>query len=576
MTNRKIEGTEYTIVKKESSNIVHNALVLQGGGALAAYEVGVYGALYFWIKKDLKDRQDRNIFDVIAGTSGGAINGAIIISHVLKRRRQKSSITNSWKGSLRKLFDFWNHISSRPDISNWGPYSLFPEVIVDRSSTVPFLHLPYKWEWPISERTWTSRWDRAHSEDNSIATGEAARRYYSAKEYLYSGAPNVFRRLHPAHDNRFFDESFMPSNIWYQYNNEPLLESIKQHASFPIATSFDSLHEEDKQQPRLLMVSADVQTGAILTFDSYAKGGKGNIRKSEYEDYAKKEEVGRVSAHNERKIVITYNDGIMAEHVMASSSVPIHYDYAHVPIDYSDRSKGSRKFWDGGVLSNTPLRELIQAHENYWNEAKNSQKHEIPDLRVFIANIWSNESEGIPTDRDAVTDRRNNLTYQDKTIHEEKVAYLIRDYIDLANELIKRARISSDELESILKKEGASRHRDGKRRKYGDLLGKKVRIIEVTRIQRRPDVNDISYKWCDYSSDTISKLIQQGFKETVEQLLQKITNRQESPGGQRTALNEFMSEIDKERTDPLLAEEERLTDNQERLMQRAVSHLINP
>jgi NTE family protein len=582
--NRKIEGTENISVTKEKSNTMHNALVLQGGGALAAYEVGVYGALYFWIKKDLKeDQQDRNIFDIIAGTSGGAINGAIIVSHVLKRRKQKSSIADSWKGSLRKLFDFWDHISSSPDISKWGPYSFFPEVIVDRSSVMPFLQLPYRWEWPLSERTWTSRWDSAHSKDNSIATGEAARRYYSAKEYLYSGAPNVFTRLPPAYDNRFFDESFMPTNIWYQYSNELLLESIKQHASFPIATTFESSHQEDKQQPRLLMVSVDVQTGSILTFDSYAKEGKVNIRKSEYKDYAKKEGGGadeeagdEVSAHKGGKIAITYDDGIMAEHVMASSSVPVHYDYAQVPIDYSDWNKGSRKFWDGGVLSNTPLRELIQAHENYWNQVKSGRIHEIPDLKVFIANIWPNESEDIPTDHDAVIDRRNNLTYQDKTIHEEKVAYLIRDYIDLANELIKRARISSDELKTILMKEGASRHRDGKRRKYGDLLEKKVRIIEVTRIQRKPDSNDISYKWCDYSSDTISKLFQQGFKETVEQLLQKITNGQKSTRIQQTALDGFISEIDNERTDPTLAEEERLTDKQARLMQRTISHLIKP
>jgi predicted patatin/cPLA2 family phospholipase len=102
MINRKIGGTGNIIVTKEKGNTTHNALVLQGGGALAAYEVGVYGALYFWIKKDLKeDQQDRNIFDIIAGTSGGAINGAIIVSHVLKRRKQKSSLR---RGCQKVLF----------------------------------------------------------------------------------------------------------------------------------------------------------------------------------------------------------------------------------------------------------------------------------------------------------------------------------------------------------------------------------------------------------------------------------------------------------------------------------------
>ena len=66
-------------------------------------------------------------------------------------------------------------------------------------------------------------------------------------------------------------------------------------------------------------------------------------------------------------IALTYNRGIKLDHVMASASVPVNYDYALVPIDSSDSSKGNRRFWDGGVLSNTPLRELIQAHEDYWN-----------------------------------------------------------------------------------------------------------------------------------------------------------------------------------------------------------------
>jgi hypothetical protein len=73
---------------------------------------------------------------------------------------------------------------------------------------------------------------------------------------------------------------------------------------------------------------------------------------------------------------IEYRQGIMAEHVMASASVPIHYDYALVPIKYDYNKSESelesetrslnnsthRRFWDGGILSNTPLREVIQAH----------------------------------------------------------------------------------------------------------------------------------------------------------------------------------------------------------------------
>jgi NTE family protein len=52
-------------------------LVMQGGGALGAYEAGAFRAFYDWL--DMQTKQDENIFDVIAGTSIGAINASIIV-----------------------------------------------------------------------------------------------------------------------------------------------------------------------------------------------------------------------------------------------------------------------------------------------------------------------------------------------------------------------------------------------------------------------------------------------------------------------------------------------------------------
>ena len=459
------EGSR-SLVNKRNKHRIQRALVFQGGGALAAYEVGAYAALYFWIKKDLlkKNRKgeetyknNNNIFDVIAGTSGGAINASIIVSHILEKRKQKSDIEDSWRGTLKKLLDFWNHISSDPDYNKWGPYSIFGEIVqepflsVSGSSSMPLNY--YRWKWPPDESTWKSRWDKARATDKYIATGESARRYYSAKEYLYTGAENVFRRSATEHDNRFFDDFIVPTNTWYHYDNTPLRKSIERYVAFPIATSsfFEEKEkkEQEKLQPRLLMVSVDVETGAIVTFDSYEKDRDG-VRWSEFEDYTKEQ---KKTNKEDKKIVMRYNKGIHIDHVVASSSVPINYDYAEVDMDYDDVSKGTRKFWDGGLLSNTPLRELIQSHENYWTKV-NHREGSIPDLEVYIANIWpigsrssdssidSNESangngdgnnnNNVPLDQDGVKNRLYDLKFQDKTPHEEKIAYLIRDYIDFA------------------------------------------------------------------------------------------------------------------------------------------------
>ena len=77
-TNVKAVPDDISEVNNQKSQ---RALIFQGGGSLGAYEAGVFHVLYHWIKKDLKENE--NVFDIIAGTSIGAINASIIISHFL-------------------------------------------------------------------------------------------------------------------------------------------------------------------------------------------------------------------------------------------------------------------------------------------------------------------------------------------------------------------------------------------------------------------------------------------------------------------------------------------------------------
>ena len=55
------------------------ALVLQGGGSLGAYESGAYRAIYEYLsRRDIEEgEKGRPTFDIVAGTSIGAINAAI-------------------------------------------------------------------------------------------------------------------------------------------------------------------------------------------------------------------------------------------------------------------------------------------------------------------------------------------------------------------------------------------------------------------------------------------------------------------------------------------------------------------
>lgn len=174
----------------------------------------------------------------------------------------------------------------------------------------------------------------------------------------------------------------------------------------------------------------------------------------------------------------------------------------------------------------------------------------IPDLKVYIVDIWPHK-EDAPSDHDGVANRRYDLTYQEKTPHEEKIAYLIHDYIDLAHDLIRRAKMPQDELDKFLDQTyGQSRHRDGENRTYRQLL-QKVQINDVIRIERNADPNEISYKWCDYSANTITLMIKQGVEDTLQKVADIEKEKNKDPC---IALDNFIKVIDAEKENELLTE----------------------
>src|SRR5215467_10857878 len=97
------------------------ALVLQGGGSLGAYEAGAYQALYERISKTDREKGDGKPFlNIVAGTSIGAINAAIIVSYVVEN--------GTWDGSAQRLNEFWEYLSKEssfdqmPGFTAWWDY----------------------------------------------------------------------------------------------------------------------------------------------------------------------------------------------------------------------------------------------------------------------------------------------------------------------------------------------------------------------------------------------------------------------------------------------------------------------
>jgi NTE family protein len=442
------------------------ALVLQGSVALGAFEAGVFKKLYEMIKT--KDPNwEKRMFDIVIGTSAGAINAAILISHYKQNR--------TWEGSAEKLLEYWkNHLSvPTPSITKNGV------------------------EW---WNEYYELWGKFFDIDNkrNIALEESARRYYSTKYFFTYGVPSVFLPVYPfpQPDSKFLDNNplFPPTNLWLRYSNKPLRDSLghkdlngKKFVKFPLTTSFD--------EPRLLAVSVDVQHGKAVTFDSYSK-------KSAFQSYDQ-------DTRDYEDYIVQYENGIMVEHIMASASFPLFFDYEKVD---------GRNFWDGGILSNTPLRELLQAHRDYWFKEVKAEK--VPDLEVYIINVWPSEEKTVPIDHDGVKDRKNDITHSDKTEYDQKIAALVTDYVNLfkmtkgiaLNHIKSQAqqKLFENDLTEFLEKDAESRKRTGEQRKYKDLIDGRFDLKRVVTIERKDDLNSISNKWADYTSETINTLISEG------------------------------------------------------------------
>ncbi|HEY7571778.1 MAG TPA: patatin-like phospholipase family protein [Nitrososphaeraceae archaeon] len=455
--------------------LIQRALVFQGGGALGAFQAGAFKALYEKLRSDDEKDNSANepLFDIIAGTSIGAINAAILISYVLENK--------TWEGSAKRLEDFWEYISTpTPELSE-------------------------------ALKQWRTEKEKGNA---SVASEEAARRYYSVKEFLKSGVERVFMPVYPPKDDTKFCDS---QNKWLAYNNEPLRKSIERFAKFPISTSFES------GEPRLLVISTDAAEGTTVTFDSYEK--EQGRRETQYGDSILR-----------KPIIIKYNEGIGIKHIMASSCVPEFYVYEDL---------NGRKFWDGGLLSNTPIKELFDAHKSFWERKIGSENLEksfkkirnkehildysnreqeklqrIPDLELYIVNLFNNKESNIdsdvnavPLDLDGVKDRNLDINLSDG--YDAKTDGLISDYVNLIERLISLGdndESIKEKINRILDESIPRRYYTEEYMKNIDLLKNTFKIVKVLQINRKDDVDTVSGKPTDFTSETISKLIQDGYQ----------------------------------------------------------------
>jgi len=295
------------------------------------------------------------------------------------------------------------------------------------------------------------------------------------------------------YDERFYDNSpfnldgtpNLTNNVWHRYSNDSLRRNVEDFTQFPISTTFN--------EPRLLAVSVDVEEGRVITFDSYEK--QGGRRYS-------------VCGDEDSNYTIHYDDGVEIKNIMASACFPVFFDF--VDID-------GHKFWDGGILSNTPLRELLHSHRDYWHKVRGM---EVPELEIYVINVWPTKEKGIPQDYDRVNDRRTDIAFADKTEYDRRTPMVVSDYIELFKRTIDIAakyipadqkQRFDDDIKTLMEEQGESVKRSSEKRKYGDLIDGRFKVKSITTIERQDmDGHDVSKKFADFSVETIDFLIMDG------------------------------------------------------------------
>jgi NTE family protein len=385
--------------RNRSDQRLEHVLILQGGGSLGAFACGVYKAL-----ADSK----LNKIDIVAGTSIGGVNAAIIAG-------SKSDYPEE------SLEQFWLELA-------------------ENSSSLDF-HVPN----PINAKMpdflgMAGDWTTHNDDANSLVS------FYEAAAY---GNPKMFiPRWHPAH--ALNDQYFLSPQKWtYIYDHSPLAKTLDRYIDY------SKLMKGGMPNARLLLTAVNVLTSQPLTFDS--------------------------SRQN-----------ITAKHVLATSAYPLYF------FPWVEVEKGLY-CWDGGLLSNTPLREVIDASP-------------VVDKKIIVVENYPKTIESLPENIPEVLHRARDIIFSDKTLHNVKMSKVISRYLRFIDELYDVVDRCSDKT----KMDDQTLHKiQAKYKKFKMDRGTEIKSIRyITRKEEHPHI----YENADFSLETIKNSIREGEERTKQVL----------------------------------------------------------
>src|SRR5919206_1589915 len=398
---------------KESRNI-ENVLVLQGGGSLGAFACGVFKAL---VKKNVR-------IDIVAGTSIGAVNAAIIVGS--KSDHPEKELENFWievaessPNIIPDIFVF--------DYDNKAKKYISKKISAASANAamfgVPKMFTPVWWRW----------WPWSHEDDDNN---------------------NIYDHNKREQSEHYYD-FLNPRNWTYFYDHSPLAKTLDRYIDYK-RLNLAATKEKLPEVLRLIITAVDVMTARPLIFDN-----------------AKME--------------------IKAKHILASSGYPI---YGFPWIEVADNVYA----WDGSLLSNTPVREVIEVSPRN-------------DKNIFIVENYPRKIYRLPSNMAEVESRAKDIIFSDKNMDNIKMSRLITRHIQLIESLydivqkkVDPSEIDPDQLERI-------------KSEYNTLINNYgAQIKSVTRIVRSELESPSMLQNADFSPKTIKELIAQGEAKTMEKL----------------------------------------------------------